>query len=208
MNAILIFGASGAFGIGIDPKLGWVGRLKSDFEAKEKYNAVYNLGVPGDTSSDLLKRFETEASARIKKRWPKDKYAIVFSIGTNDSASKEKEGNPINDLNTLSKNMLKLISKAKEFTDRVLVMGLWPVDEERVQPYEAYYFSNERIKNYHEAIKGICNEMNVPFLDKFEELINSDYKQLLLDGLHGTKEGYEKLYCFVKDWLLENKILD
>lgn len=207
MNAILIFGASGAFGIGVDPKLGWVGRLKSDFEPKEKYNAVYNLGVPGETSSDLLKRFDIEAKARIKKRWPKDKYAIVFSIGTNDSASREKDGEPTNNIDTLSRNMRELVSKAKEYTDRVLVMGLWPVDEERVQPYEAYYFLNERIKKYHEAIKAVCQELSVPFLDKFEEVYNSDYKPLLLDGIHGTEEGYQRLYELVKNWLEENKII-
>lgn len=208
MNAILVFGASGAFGIGVDEEGGWVGRLRKYFEPKDKYNAVYNLGVPGDTSTLLLERFGVEAKARTRKRWPQDKYTILISIGTNDTASYEKDGPSINPVESVQENIKQLIEKAKTFTSDVLVLGLWPVDEERVQPYEKYYFYNDRIRQYHEAIRDICREKEIPFLDKFEEVINSDYKHLLLDGIHGTSEGYEKLYTYVKYWLKENNIID
>ena len=61
MKGILCFGDSLTFGVGELPNKSWCGRLKDYFEIKENHNGVYNLGVPGHTSTDLLKRFNAEA---------------------------------------------------------------------------------------------------------------------------------------------------
>ena len=68
MKRIICFGDSITFGRGENPNIGWCGRLKNYFESKDPYNAIYNLGVPGHTSTDLLLRFNIEASGRIRKK--------------------------------------------------------------------------------------------------------------------------------------------
>ena len=83
MHGILCFGDSISFGKGETPKMGWVGRLKNSFEPGGDH--VYNLGVPGHTSADLLKRFDIECQSRIKFKRPVDKYLIIIAIGANDN---------------------------------------------------------------------------------------------------------------------------
>ena len=57
---INIFGDSIAWGA-YDEMGGWANRLKQYFsEDKENYIEVYNLGVSGDNSEKLLKRFFVE----------------------------------------------------------------------------------------------------------------------------------------------------
>ncbi|MGM5484950.1 MAG: SGNH/GDSL hydrolase family protein [Nanobdellota archaeon] len=73
MHAVLAFGDSITFGRGVVPSRGWTNSLKEYFESKDFYNVLYNLGIPGDSSTDLLKRFETEAKARIQYYFPDKK---------------------------------------------------------------------------------------------------------------------------------------
>ena len=86
MKGILCFGDSITFGCGEVPNKGWCGRLKDYFEPKgSHHNGVYNLGVSGHTSTDLLNRFDVEANGRIRLDRPTDKFLILVAIGTNDS---------------------------------------------------------------------------------------------------------------------------
>ncbi|MBU6500990.1 MAG: hypothetical protein KGJ89_02590 [Patescibacteria group bacterium] len=73
---ICIFGDSITWGASDTEKGGWVERLKTYFG--NKYEAIiYNLGIPGDTTIDLLKRVESECKSRKPD-------LIIFSIGIND----------------------------------------------------------------------------------------------------------------------------
>ena len=65
MFGILVCGDSISLGRGESPNIGWVGRLKEYFESKDQYNSCFNLGISGDTSTDILTRFENEIKARI-----------------------------------------------------------------------------------------------------------------------------------------------
>ena len=69
MAKILIFGDSIIWGA-FDTEGGWATRLKKYFDEnrKEDFNyQVYNLGVSGDTTEDLLDRFEFETKQRINE---------------------------------------------------------------------------------------------------------------------------------------------
>ena len=87
MFGILVCGDSISLGRGESPNIGWVGRLKEYFEAKDQYNSCFNLSIPGDTSTDILIRFETEIKARVKYKRPGDKFVIMLAVGMNDSKS-------------------------------------------------------------------------------------------------------------------------
>jgi len=55
----------------------------------KEYFLVYNLGIDGDTSEGLLKRFEQEAKPRM---WPDEDTVIIISIGANDAILNNKTG--------------------------------------------------------------------------------------------------------------------
>ena len=82
MATICVFGDSIAWGA-VDPENGgWVSSLRNYFESKslraDLDTDVYNLGISGDNTDDLLERFDVEVEARKPD-------TIVFAIGINDA---------------------------------------------------------------------------------------------------------------------------
>ena len=72
MPQILIFGDSIIYGAW-DREGGWAARLRKFLDEKtlteeDFYCLVYNLGISGDTTEDLLERFEFETEQRIKEK--------------------------------------------------------------------------------------------------------------------------------------------
>ena len=76
---ICIWGDSIAYGAW-DSAGGWADRLRVYLHGREidsrfeDYYWVYNLGIPGETSSDLAKRFEAELL-------PRTPHVALFAIG-------------------------------------------------------------------------------------------------------------------------------
>src|SRR3989344_3552583 len=94
MTLILVFGDSITYGAW-DTNGGWVQRLRTYLDKKQLadpklYYELYNLGVSGDTSTDLLERFEAETKQRIKRMSAKEEIIIIVAIGTNDSIINNK----------------------------------------------------------------------------------------------------------------------
>ena len=78
-ESICIFGDSIVWGAADTEKQGWVNRLAIYCSNNLDYNCfIYNLGIPGETTTGLLKRLELESSARMPTK-------IVIAIGTNDA---------------------------------------------------------------------------------------------------------------------------
>ena len=83
---IFCFGDSITYGKWDAKHCGWVQRLRRFLDKNwEIYgdNLVYNLGVSGDTTKNLLTRFEFEIEQRLKEE--KEEVLIIFDIGINDS---------------------------------------------------------------------------------------------------------------------------
>ena len=84
MTRIMVFGASTTYGK-CDPDGGWVGRLRKYIDQQAEnidLNSVFNLGISGDTTEDVLKRLEFETKQRIKEG---DELIFIFGIGANDT---------------------------------------------------------------------------------------------------------------------------
>ncbi len=115
MAQILVFGDSIVFG-NWDLEGGWVQRLRKFVDQKiaaSKFEIkcpVFNLGISGDTTEELLERFENE----IRPRELDEKETIILiSIGINDSIfDLEKQKNWVS-LDSYQKNLEQLIKKAK-----------------------------------------------------------------------------------------------
>jgi lysophospholipase L1-like esterase len=209
MKGILCFGDSITFGKGEQPCVGWVGRLKDYFEPKGDHNGVYNLGISGNTSTDLLKRFDVECQSRIKLKRSRDKYIILIAIGTNDCKfdGKPSDNNPRTTSDQFGKNIKELITKAKAYQAELIFMGLPPVDQSRTLPFEETWFDPERVKLFDSTVKELCEKNNVLFLDIFGKLNDEKWPQMLLDGLHPNSQGYEKIYELIKEFLIEKEII-
>lgn len=219
---ILIFGDSLTFGKW-DEEVGWPYRLKKNFNRKhlEKYEDdiaslsdsnlyqyIYPLGVDGDKTRDLLERIETEAEARTKRG---SEHRFIFAIGINDSQYNEKSGEFRVPLDQFKKNIRELIGISRKFTDRIIFVGLTPVDEDMVSPLPQNsnkHYKNEYIEKYNETLRDICREEDVDFIDIFGKLVDSDYKKLLEDGGHLNSQGHERIAKTLKNYLSDNYNLE
>lgn len=213
---IFAFGDSITYG-NWDPKGGWVGRLRDYLDSKslsaysgtdlysKYYTLTYNLGIPGDTSSGLLERFETELSFRFN---PDEETVILFAIGINDSGFYSKENEFETELGIFQQNIWDLWEIAKKYSTEVAFIGLTPVDEEKTNPLnwdaESVY-KNEYIEKYNEIIKEFCGEKQTPFIDIFEHMKNMDLKALTEDGLHPNSEGYKIMEEIIRKEMFEGK---
>src|SRR5688572_16758503 len=133
MSQILVFGASTPYGVG-GSNGGWPDLLKQKLHRQmyqtksvpiEKHE-VYNLSLPGATTSQIQKRFSTEVESYWK---PNRGLAIVLMLGGNDAKAIDQPDNFVNSPEGFYKEMNVLVQKAKSYTRDVLLVGMKPVDE-------------------------------------------------------------------------------
>lgn len=194
MYAITVFGDSITFGRGNNVDRGWCGRLRKEFEQKDFFNALYNLGIPGETSTRLLERIETECKARLKKIRESDKNIIIIAIGLNDSRYIDMNKTPQTSKEKFNDNFSNIIKIAKQYGDRVVVINLNPVDEDIAKDFEGTQFFNERINEFNSIIEENCKTENLELIDVFSLLKKENLKEILCDGLHPNSKGYEVMY--------------
>lgn len=197
---INIFGDSIVWGACDSEMGGWANRLKNYLNSKaEDYFEVYNLGVGGNNSEELLKRFSNENAAR-------DPNTIMIAIGINDSQYINSKDNPYVSLQKFEQNLLELIEQAKKFTKEIIFVGLTKIDETRLMPVpwdETRYFDEENAALYNAKIKEICGNNKLLFIEMLDSLNDDD----LEEGLHPNSKGHEKMFLRIKDFLIENKII-
>lgn len=214
---ILIFGDSITYGV-LDTKGGWVARLKEFVDEKivesatsgkgEYYRAVYNLGVPGDKTEDLLKRINVEAASRLDEPEYNIETRIVFAIGTNDSQWLFNENKPRVPIEEFESNLNRLIGEARKYAKEIIFVGLLPVDQSKTDPTfwnPLKSYRNELIKEYDGVIKKVAEENNFGFVELFDRVSQMDYPKLFPDGLHPNNEGHEVVSKIVRDYLLQQK---
>lgn len=209
MFSILCFGDSIAYGRGEIPTKGWVGRLKDDFETELIHKGVYNLGIPGETSYSLRKRIRQETLPRIWRRKDSDKYLAIIEVGGNDAKEIIREGNSTTKPHEFKTYLLECIEQVEDIVDNIVLIGVGQVDEKRTRPFKNnVYFSNEFLREYNQIIKEVAQEKNCYFcnLQQFQ-LPKERITELLVDGVHPNKEGYDLLYDFIKDFLDNNNII-
>ena len=114
-KVICVFGASITWGACDEEKGGWINRLRLHLESFSNKIMIYNLGIPGETTDDLLKRFKNEAGVRLldesESKEYKDHNIIILSIGTNDSSTDSKNSPRISP-EKFQKNLNKLFNQS------------------------------------------------------------------------------------------------
>ena len=213
---ILAFGDSITYG-NWDPKGGWVGRLREYLDSKSLenysgpdlystfYTLTYNLGIPGETSSGLLERFETELIPRYN---PDEETIILFAIGINDSRMYLSSNEHEVEEGIFQQNIWDLWEIAKKYTGDVAFIGLTPVDEFRTNPLlwesDAVY-KNEYIEKYNNFVKQFCESRQTPFIDIFSQMKNMEVSKLMEDGIHPNQEGYKIIEEIIRTAVFENR---
>ncbi len=207
---IFVFGDSIVWGAW-DTEGGWVTRLKKHFNGKavasefKNYNEVINLGVSGNDTNNLLSRFENEITARIYPLiYPGETIGVIFAIGINDSQFINSENRYQVSLEQFTINLKKLISLARKYTDKIVFVGLPPVDEASPVQRETSY-TNDSIKKYNLLIKNICQKEKLDFIEIFDEFMKTDISELIADGLHPNDKGHEIIARIVEKYLQDKK---
>jgi len=192
MKNICVFGSSIASGLNDFKEGGWCDLLKRHFLDKDIF--VYNLGVSGDDSLDLLGRFDNECKARKPD-------IIIIAVTGNDSQYLIEEDRFRIDVKDTVKNFKQLISKAKCYTKSIIIIGLTKVDEEKINAVyiknKKKYYKNDNLRRYDKAIEGISSKENVYFIPMFDVIDKDD----LDDGLHPHSEGHKKMFFKIKEYL-------
>ncbi len=195
-QTICIFGNSTTWGAWDREKGGWANRLRLFFDAGTDDVSVYNLGISGDNSRGLLKRFEVECEARSPA-------IIIVAIGENDSAKNSYVYVPIAEFKD---NLAKIIKIARKFTDKIIFLGATRVDETKTRPVpwdKTVNYTNKDYAEYDKAIKEVAEKEKVNYLKMSDLLDNRD----LEDGVHFTPKGHQKIFLRVRDFLVGKKLL-
>jgi|SRR3989344_5769652 len=198
IKTILVFGDSITWGAKDLEKGGWVNRLKLFFESNNKGIDVYNLGVSGDNSRDLLERFENESNKRIF-----EDTLIIILIGTNDSSKHQEINVPIREF---EENLIKLLDISRSLKAKLLFLGINKVDESRTSPvyYDStLFYKNKDLREYEKIVKDISKIKKIPFLKLFNLLKDEDFD----DGVHPNAMGHEKIFQRINKFLIERELV-
>lgn len=192
MRDCLIFGDSITQGFfAID---NWVTLIWSNFlelnPKKRPEIFIHNLGVAGNTSSDLVKRMSSDISSRNFYKDP----IIIIAIGINDSKILRKNKKSEVSLKDFKKNINKLYSIASKKTNKIIFVGLSYVDESKTNPCfwePEKTYKNDIIIKFDKVIKIFCKEKNIAFADIYKKTKKNSY---LFDGLHPNSKGHKIIY--------------
>jgi acyl-CoA thioesterase I len=184
-----IWGDSIVYGSCDSEALGWAGRLRKALPTDD-YNNLYNFGICGDTSADVLRRFQIEVDAIEPDK-------IVFAFGINDSKFPNDTSEHNVSLDSYEKNLEELITTAKKYTEEIIIVGATKVDDEW-RSARGSRFMNEEIQKFNEVMKQVASRHNLGYIDVFETL---DPSSDLDDGLHPNATGYQKMFEVIKSKL-------
>lgn len=187
---ILVFGDSLVYGAW-DSQGGWCDRLKQRFH-REKNGAaasrkmqLFNLGIGGEDSEALLRRFTTEISTRAKAEWP---LVILIATGANDTRM-QQAGSPRISSEKYRKNLENLIAQAQVVTQSILLVGIAPVQND-TQSFKGTILSNAVLKHYDAIMSAVAAQTGVPKVQLFEALSTSQEQIFSSDGVHPNDVGH------------------
>jgi lysophospholipase L1-like esterase len=178
---------------------GWCDRLKQYYFASKKDVIVYNLGVSGATSVDILQRFEIEYKARHPE-------VVIIAIGMNDSLFDQTIQNNWVTTDKTKGNLEKIINIVRKDNGKIVFIGLTSIMESLLNPTPwatQLSYSTKSVIKYNQIIKKVATENDVPFCPMFDLLKEED----LDDGLHSNAQGHKKMFKRIKNFLEKEKVL-
>lgn len=153
-----------------------------------------NLAEPGSRTKDVLSRLKGLDGGDI----------LIIGVGVNDSAviTDTLSGNRIEpNLDEFIAYFQKLLKVSKDKFSRIIVLGLISSTEEKVRLENAeIQYLNKAIEEFNEAIKRLCLENKIEFVDLLPYFLGKE-KELLIDHIHPNKKGQDTVLDKLKDEL-------
>lgn len=171
----IIFGDGISYGLYDNESLGWVNRVRLNLN---KNHYIFNLAIPGQSSKDILSRFEIELKNRYNDQ---DSFKLIFAFGIKDVLLLTKDNNYIN---IFKENVLKIIEISKNYTEDINFIGLIKPNFNIRTEYKL-----EDVIAIDNTLEEICKNNNLNYI-KLMDLINNDE---LTDGLHPNSVGHKKI---------------
>jgi lysophospholipase L1-like esterase len=200
---VLVFGDSITQGFwAVDG--GWVERLRRHYDAlaledleHNRQPEIFNLGISGDTTRNLLDRIEQETKVR---RWPGSRLVVVIAIGTNDDLFEHDKRwvSP----EEFAANLEKIITILSPLADGLLFVGNPACDEAKTTPvsWADCYYTNDELAKSEQLIERVTRQHElsyVPIFEAFKHRLDAG-EDLLVDGLHPNDAGHQ----FIADMVL------
>lgn len=175
---IIAWGDSIVYGWHDNEYGGWVNRLKIKLYNRKKTSFIFNMGIPGQKSLDILKRFEEELKNRFNNE---DDFKLIFAFGIKDSLLLNKD---IKYTEHFEKNVNEIINKALKYSKDICFIGIVKPDLSKRKEYNL-----DNVLKIDEIIERQCQINKI----KYIEIKNLLSKDDLYDGLHPNAVGYEKI---------------
>ncbi len=201
MAVIYAFGDSITYGAWDMEGNGWASRVRHYLDDRQDkdpsfYQIFYNLGIPGETTEGLVKRFKSEVEARERE----DENAIfILAFGANDAA--QINGKFAVEKEKYVENLSQIISSFKNLSKNIVILNITPVIEEMTAKpnHRNKIRLNFYIDEYNAELKKLVEREKTIFIDTNSIYKNNDYLTLFdEDGLHPNSKGHELIFQAVK----------
>lgn len=172
-------------GIGDPTLLGWVGRLCLPLAIQAPTElTLFNLGIRGQTSGQILSRWHDEVSPRLA---PGQDGGLVFSFGANDAVQAIPPDQSLS-------NTAAVLTRAATLAPTLMV-GPPPIADDGQ--------ADQRLADLCLSLATLCRNLGVPYLPVHALLRrNPDWcgEALANDGAHPGAKGYDQLAAMVSTW--------
>jgi len=205
MAIIYAFGDSITYGAWDIRLSGWASRLRLFLDEKlakdsDLYYLLYNLGIPGENTQGLIKRFSAETTARVRK----DEEAVfIFAYGANDLVFLKNENRFRVPKDEFVSNLDGVIREALTLSSKVILINIVPVLEDVFAAHthnKNKSRSNKDIREYNEALADLAKKHSLPLVDAHSVFMDAGHEKLFAeDGLHPNEDGHRLLFEAVKD---------
>lgn len=148
--------------------------------------SIYNRGVAGNTTHDVLKRSDDTVISIQPK-------TVILLAGINDFM-------PFVPHNTIEEIVLRLIQIGKHIASslrdvNMCIQSLYPVNEEFDRGF-LNGVNNDQICTLNDSLNKQCNDNHFTFIDVYPHLLDKDRqldKYLTLDGIHVNVSAYKMI---------------
>ena len=189
-NVTIIFGDSITYGLYDKEMCGWTNRIRHTLEKKTTNNYVVNLGIPGENSSNIKDRFETELKNRYNDI---DNFILIYAIGIKDALILKNKPDHIN---IFIENIKYIINKSRNYTNNIYFIGLLEPDYNKRKEYK-----KDNVYLIDDTLESICKKEQVEYI-KMIDLLEEKY---LTDGLHPNSIGHEKISNIILNKVYNDK---
>lgn len=186
-NKYVFLGDSLIYGYGVKPKDNWVNKLKNTYDLD-----IYNKGVNGSTSTDMLLRFQRDVIDNSPN-------ILFLMAGTNDLLSNRPVTSIVDNIEIMVKEAL--------LNNIEIYIGIPPniipeMANKLFMKCDAYDYCKKSLPLLRNELLNICDSYSLNYIDFYSVTENTNQlSNLYLDGIHFNPEGQNLLFETAKKYL-------